>query len=125
MRPAGLLAVGVVNTPSARRWRASHGVISSDAARWPRRSLGACARRPHGKISAHSSQPTGRIGKLRSAPDNAVSIWLIESGKAQGRQGLAPGGPAFVPEALKMVPQMYSCDSTAPRRPDSDSLNFS
>ncbi|MNR35832.1 hypothetical protein D3C85_1537010 [compost metagenome] len=41
---------------------------------WPRRSLGACARRPHGNTSSHSSQPTGRIGKLRSAAEKAISI---------------------------------------------------
>ncbi len=82
MRPAGLCWPGVVNTPVASRSRASHGVISSEATLWPRRSLGACARRPHGKITSHSSQPTGRIGKLRKAPDSAVSILLTASWKA-------------------------------------------
>src|SRR3546814_8967759 len=58
MRPAGLFSHGVVNTPRARRSRASFGAISKAAARWPRRSLGACARRPQGNTSAQSSQPT-------------------------------------------------------------------
>jgi hypothetical protein len=43
-------------------------------------------------MTAHNSQPTGRIGKLRNAPDSAVSILLIASWNAHASSGWSPAG---------------------------------